>query len=311
MHRFDFAAPSSLQDVFALLEQHGDDARLVAGGTALIIMMKQGLLRPELLVSMGRVPGLNGIEAMALPPPSLPSSIEGATGASPNGGLRIGALATHYEVETSPLVRERCPVLSETLHHVATVRIRNVGTLGGNLAHADPNQDPPVTLIALDASVELASAAGDRVIPVEELFTDYYETVLRPGEMLRAIRVPGLPPRSVAVYRKFLPRTADDYATVAVAARLTFDPSGERCEDVRLALGSVGSTPIRARRAEAVLRGQPLTEDAIRAAAAIVPSEVDPLDDIRGSADYKRDMAEVWTRRALTQAIETRRRQST
>jgi carbon-monoxide dehydrogenase medium subunit len=286
MHRFDFAAPSSLQEVFALLEQHGDDARLVAGGTALVIMMKQGLLRPELLVSLARVPGLSGIEPLA-----------------PDGGLRIGALATHYDVETSPLVRERCPVLSETLHHVATVRIRNVGTLGGNLAHADPNQDPPVTLIALDASVELASSAGERVVPVEDLFADYYETVLQPGEMLRAIRVPALPPHSVAVYRKFLPRTADDYATVAVAARLTLDPSGERCEDVRLALGSVGSTPIRARRAEAALRGQPLTEDAIRAAAAIVPSEVDPVDDVRGSADYKRDMAEVWARRALMQAV--------
>src|SRR5436309_3234572 len=203
--------------------------------------MKQQLVRPGILISLARVPGLRGVEVQ-------------------DSGLRIGALTTHYDVETSPLVREHLPVLADTLRHVATVRIRTVGTLGGNLAHADPNQDPPVTLIALDATLELASAAGDRVVPVEEFFTDYYETVLRPGEVVRAIRVPALPTRSVAVYRKFLPRTADDYATVAVAALLRVDASGERCEDARLALGSVGSTPIRARQAEAALRGQPLTE---------------------------------------------------
>ena len=284
MTPFEFRTPSSLEETFDLLEQYGDDAKLLAGGTALVILMKQRLVRPAALISLSRVPDLSGVVAQ-------------------DGGLRIGALTTHRDAETTPLVRERLPVLAETLRHVATIRIRNVGTLGGNLAHADPNQDPPVTLIALGASVELAARSGERAVPVEEFFTDYYETALRPGEVVRAIDVPGLPPRSGAVYTKFLPRTADDYATVSVAAVVTLDEAGERCRDLRVALGSVGSTPIRARQVEDVLRGQSPTDATIREAAAAVENEVDPISDIRGSADYKRDMAVVWVRRTLEQAF--------
>ena len=284
MAPFEFRTPASLEETFDLLEQYGDDARLLAGGTALVILMKQRLVRPAALISLSRVPDLSG-------------------GVAQDGGLRIGALTTHRDAETTPLVRERLPVLAETLRHVATIRIRNVGTLGGNLAHADPNQDPPVTLIALGASVELAARSGERVVPVEEFFTDYYETALQPGEVVRAIDVPGLPPRSGAVYTKFLPRTADDYATVSVAAVVSLDEAGERCRDLRVALGSVGSTPIRARQVEDVLRGQPPTDATIREAAAAVKNEVDPISDIRGSAEYKRDMAVVWVRRTLEQAF--------
>ena len=237
----------------------------------------------EVLVGLGRVAELRGVEAE-------------------DGGVRIGALTTHREAETSALIRERLPVLADTLRKVATVRIRNVGTLGGNLAHADPSQDPPVTLIALGASVELASASGERVLPLEEFFTDYYETALQPGELVKSIGVPGLPPRSGAVYQKFLPRTADDYATVSVAALVSLDEAGQRCQDLRVALGSVGATPVRARRVEAALRGQPFGVAALREAAALVRSEVDPISDIRGSAEYKRDMAELWVRRTLAQA---------
>ena len=284
MISFEYRVPASLEETFDLLDRHGDDARLIAGGTALVILMKQRLVRPSVLVSLAGVPGLGGVEA-------------------DDGGVRIGALTTHREAETAPLVQERLPVLSETFRKVATVRIRNVGTVGGNLAHADPNQDPPVTLIALGASVELAGRGGERAVPVEEFFTDYYETALQPGEVVRAIRVPGLPPRSGAAHAKFLPRTADDYATVAVAAVVTLDEAGERCQDVRIGLGSVGPTPLRARGVEDALRGQIPTEAAIREAAAGVTSEVDPISDIRGSAEYKRDMAEVWVRRSLQQAF--------
>jgi carbon-monoxide dehydrogenase medium subunit len=304
MHNFDYVAPESLDETFDLLERHGENARLIAGGTALVILMKQRLVQPQLLVSLARVPGLAGIELRSN------TGAPGADGAQPS--VRIGALTTHYEAETSPLVRDRLPVLADTLHHVATVRIRNFGTVGGNLAHADPNQDPPVTLIALGASVELASSHGTRMVPVEELFTDYYETVIGPAEVLTAIHVPADPfgrdaegaahssPAPVSVYRKFLPRTADDYATVAVAATVQLDQAGERCMDVRVALGAVASTPIRARKVADLLRGQAFDEHSIRAAAAAVQDEVDPVTDVRGSADYKRDMAEVWVRRALT-----------
>jgi carbon-monoxide dehydrogenase medium subunit len=284
MTPFEFHTPTTLEETFSLLDQFGDDGRLIAGGTALVILMKQRLVRPTALISLARVPELSGVEAR-------------------NGGVRIGASTTHRQAETSLLVRERLPVLAETLRHVATIRIRNVGTLGGNLAHADPNQDPPVALIALGASVEVASKGGQRTLPIEEFFTDYYETALLPGELVRAIDVPGLPPRRGAAYTKFLPRTADDYATVSVAAVVSLDEAGERCRDLRVALGSVGTTPIRARGVEDVLRGQPPTEATIREAAAAVLSEVDPITDIRGSAEYKRDMAEVWVRRTLQQAL--------
>jgi carbon-monoxide dehydrogenase medium subunit len=212
-------------------------------------------------------------------------------------------LVTHREAEVSPLVGERARVLAETLRHVATIRIRNVGTLGGNLAHADPNQDPPATLIALGAAVELAGRQGTRSVPVDEFFTDYYETALQPGEVVTAIHVPGMAPRSVAAFSKFLPRTADDYATVSAAVVVTPDESGQRCQEVRIGLGSAGSTPLRARQAEDALRGQALTDDNLRAAAAVAKTEVDPISDIRGSAEYKRDMAEVWVRRTLERAL--------
>ncbi len=292
MIRFDYRAPASLDEMFGLLEEYGDEAKLIAGGTALVILMKQRLVRPSVLVSLAGIEALRGIEAA-----------NGDPSAGSGQGLRIGALTTHREAETSELVRDRLPVLADTFRKVATVRIRNVGTVGGNLAHADPAQDPPATLIALGASVELTSASGQRAVPIEDFFTDYYETALQPAEIVRAIRVPSLPGRSGAVFHKFLPRTADDYATVAVATVISLDEAGQACRDVRIGLSAVGSTPVRARQTEAALRGQPLTEERIREAAAVVKSEVDPISDIRGSAEYKRDMAEVWVRRTLQQAV--------
>jgi aerobic carbon-monoxide dehydrogenase medium subunit len=288
MNPFEYVVPTSLPETFALLDRYGEDARLIAGGTALVILMKQRLVRPTALISLGRLPGLDEVR-------------------SQDGSLELGALATHRAVETSTLVRRRAPVLAETFRRVATIRIRNVATVGGSLAHADPNQDPPVTLFALDASVELASAAGSRTVPLTAFFTDYYETALRPGEIVTAVRVPVPAGRVGAVYTKFLPRTADDYATVAVCAVVGLDESGERFADVRVGLGAVGSTPLRATEAEGLLRGQPATADAIRAAAATVKAAVDPISDVRGSAEYKRDMAEVWTRRTLEAALEQAR----
>src|SRR5919201_4056302 len=258
MNSFDYFAPDSLGEVFELLARYGDDAKLIAGGTALVILMRQNLVRPSAVVSLRRLHELGGIDAE-------------------DGGLRIGALVTHREAEVSPLVGERARVLADRLRHVPTIRIRNVGTLGGNLAHADPNQDPPATLIALGASVELASQQGTRSVPVDEFFTDYYETALQPGEVVTAIHVPGLAPRSVGAFSKFLPRTADDYATVSSAVVVTTDESGQRCQEVRIGLGSAGSTPIRARQAEDALRGEVLSDESLRAAAAMAKTEVDPI----------------------------------
>ncbi len=280
---FEYRAPESIEEVWAALDETGDEARLIAGGTALVLLMKQRLVRPALLVSLKRLGALSEIR-------------------NENGALRIGATASHRQVETNQHVRQHFPALAETLRRVATPRVRNQGTLGGNLAHADPNQDPPATLIALDASVRLRSSRGERSVRVDEFFTDYYETALQPGEVLTDILLPLPAAGSGSAFLKFLPRTADDYATVAAAASLRLDNGV--CRDVRLALGSAGPTPVRARAAEAILEGQAPTDSTLRAAAAAVKDEVDPLSDIRGSAEYKREMSEVFAYRALRQALE-------
>ena len=283
---FEFHSPTSLEEAFALLETYGDDARVMAGGTALVLQMKQRLAQPEHVINLRRVPGLDRI----------------AESTDDSGGVRIGALCTQRQVETSPLLREKIPLVPETFRRIATPRIRHMATIGGGLVHGDPSQDPPPTLIALGASVVLTSASGQRVVPVEELFIDYYETDVHPGEILTSVLVPPAPAGSGAAYLKFLPRTADDYATVSVAAVVT-PGEGNICQEARIALGSVGVTPVHATEAEDLLRGRPLTEENIRAAAAAVKNAVDPLDDYRGSAEYKRDMAEVFTRRAIQQAL--------
>jgi aerobic carbon-monoxide dehydrogenase medium subunit len=288
---FEYRTPKSLKEVHSTLKEFGSDAKLIAGGTSLVIMMRQRLVRPNCLVSLRSVRGLNSIEIH-------------------DGGTRIGGLATHREVESSSLLRRRLPLLAETYHHVATVRIRNMATVGGGLAHADPNQDPPPTLIALGATVKATSADGSRVIPLDEFFTDSYEAVFEPDEIVTEVFIPKMAPNSAGAYLKFLPRTADDYATVSAAAVLTLDKTRKTINDVRIALGSVGVTPIRATAAEAVLRGQPLKSEAFAEAGEKAKEAVDPVSDFRGSAAYKKEMAGVFVRRALEKALATLRQQS-
>ncbi|MEC7749435.1 MAG: xanthine dehydrogenase family protein subunit M [Chloroflexota bacterium] len=280
---FEYHAPTSLDQVFDLLEKYGDDSRVMAGGTALVIQMKQRLSQPGHVIGMRRVGSLNAIE-------STPE------------GLRIGALCTQRQIENSELVGKEVPLVADTFRKVATPRIRNMATIGGGLVNGDPNQDPPPSLIALGASAVMTSKSGDRVVLLEEFFIDYYETDVQPGEILTNVMVPHAPAGSGSVYLKFLPRTADDYGTVNVAAVVSKEQDG-MCKDVRIVLGAAGVTPIRAKDAEDALRGKPLTDENIRAAAVLVKDAVDPLEDFRGSADYKTDMAEVFARRAVEQAM--------
>lgn len=283
MHPFVYQTPETLDEALTLLHGHGEDAKVLAGGTALIIMLKQRLVLPEVLMSLHRLQGLDRVEVA-------------------DGALRLGGLLTHRAVELSPLVRTRLPVLADTFRHVATIRIRNVATVGGGLAHADPNQDPPVALLALDAQVQLTSVRGQRSVVLEQFFTDYYTTVLEPDEILTEVRVPLPQPHTSSVYLKFLPRTADDYATVGVAASVRLDPTTRACADCRIAMGCVGLTPLRARQAEDIVRGQQFSDALLHEAGAAAQQATDPLSDVRGSAAYKRSMAGVFVRRALTQA---------
>ena len=285
MNAFDYRAPRTVDEALTILREYGEEARVIAGGTALVTLMRQHLVRPSCLVSLRDVQGMDRIETS-------------------NGSLRVGGLVTLRELEVAPVVRERLPVLAETCRRVATVRIRHMATIGGALAHADPNQDPPVTLIALGARVETRRASGGREVPLDEFFRDYYETVLEPGELVTGLTVPLPTAGSGTAFVKFLPRTADDYATVVAAATVTLERDGQRCRNVRIALGAVGATPLRARAAEAIVTGERLDEDVRRAAGEAVKAEVDPLTDHRGSAAYKREMSAVMVSRALAYATE-------
>jgi carbon-monoxide dehydrogenase medium subunit len=279
----DYIAPTTLAEVFDALDRYGEDARLLAGGTGLVNLMKQRLVQPACLINLAGLAEYSKVRPEAT-------------------ALTIGALVTQRHMETSAVIRDFCPLLADTYHTVGTVRIRNAATVGGGVAHGDPSQDPPVSLSVLGARVRLASRGGVREVALGDFLKDYYETDVRPGEVVTEVVAPATPARSGAVYMKFLPRTADDYATVSVAALVTLSDDGTTCREARIALGAVAPTVVRATAAEAALKGQALTDEAIRAAAATVPAAVDPLSDYRGSAEYKRDMTEVFARRALTEA---------
>jgi carbon-monoxide dehydrogenase medium subunit len=283
MQPFEYREPATVDEALDLLSQRGEDAKVIAGGTALVIMLKQRLLAPPCLVSLRRIGALRG------------ARVSGES-------LHLGALETHRAIETSPLVNAIHATMAQTYGHVATIRVRNMATVGGSLAHADPSQDPPVTLMALNGRVRLLARSGSREVPLEEFFKDYYETVTRPDELLTEVLVPLMPADSGASYIKFLPRTMDDYATVGVAAWVSVDPQTGKCRECRVAMGCVASTPVRARSAEALLRGQLLTAELLREAGRAAEDATDPISDARGSAEYKRAMAGVFTRRALQQA---------
>ena len=279
MRPFEYLEPETLDEALALLAEDPDETLVMAGGTALVILMKQELIRPARVIGLRRIAQLRDI---------------GAT----EPGLALGALATHGALARSAEVRAHAAALAATFAAVATVRIREQATLGGNLAHADPAQDPPVTLLALDGVTVVRSKAGSRRISLDALFVDVFETSLEPDELLLRVELPPLPRGVRATYQKFLPGTLDDYATVSVAAVVATGQDGV-CTHARIALGAAGPIPLRARDAERSLMGRRLDDAAIREAAALAAAATDPIDDLRGSAEYKRAMAAVWTERAL------------
>ena len=283
MIRFDYQEPATLKRVFSLLDKHGDDARVIAGGTSLIIMMRQRLLMPKVVISLAGIPKFDKITYNA------------------KDGLRIGAGARHRDIELAPAVQKHYPLLHETFRKVAQPRIRNMGTVGGNLAGGDPLTDPGASLIALDAELTLTSNKEHRTLRVEEFFVDYYQTALEPGELLTEIHVP--PPQRLGwSHIKFTPRSIEDFATVGVA--ITLQARNGTCEDVRLGLNSVASTIVRAKKAEAILRGNPIDDPTLRKMGEIAATECDPIDDNRGSAEYKREMVKVLVRRAAQEALQ-------
>jgi carbon-monoxide dehydrogenase medium subunit len=283
MNRFDYLEPTTLNKALALMETHGEDGRVIAGGTSLLIMMRQRLLMPKTVISLARIPKFDTIRFNA------------------KTGLRIGAGARHRDIELSAVIKKHYPILHETFHNVAQPRIRNMGTIGGNLAAGDPLTDPGASLIALDAEVVLTSCGGQRTVKLDEFFIDYYQTALNPGELLTEIRVPP-PSRKGWSHIKFTPRSVEDFATVGVA--ITLSAKNGICEDVRVGLNSVASTIIHAKQAEEILRGKKINDDLLRQMGEVAASETDPVDDNRGSAEYKREMVKVLVHRAAKEALQ-------
>ena len=279
MRPFDYVEPETLEEALEILAGDPDNTLVMAGGTSLVILMKQDLVRPERVLGLRRIAELRDI------------------GAS-DAGVALGALATLGALARSQRVRGHTVALASTFAAVGTVRIREQATLGGNLAHADPAQDPPVTLLALDGVAVAKSRFAERRIPLDGLFTDLFETSLERGELLLRVELPPLPKGARATYKKFLPATLDDYATISVAAVIATDANAS-VTHARIALGGAGPVPLRARDAERSLAGRRLDDAAIREAAALAAAATDPIEDLRGSAAYKRAMAEVWTERAL------------
>jgi aerobic carbon-monoxide dehydrogenase medium subunit len=280
-----FLRPSSVEEAVQMLDEHGDDAKVVAGSTALTIMLRNRLIDPGVLVSIGRIPGMSDITA-------------------DDGHLTLGALATHRDVELSPIARAQIPVLADTFHRVANVRVRNVATVGGVVAEADYASDPPAVFLALDAEIEAQGPDGKRSIPVADFFLSFYTTALEPNEIVTAVRVPVPQPGTHAVYEKFVTRSSEDRPCVGVLASIRFSADAHTVADVRVAVGAASETPQRFPDLEATAVGNEMTEDVARSIADGYAQRIDTLDDMRGSAWYRTEMVRVWVRRALMRALE-------
>ena len=282
MRRFEYLEPATLDEAVALLGRFGGRANLLAGGTDLLVEVKESIRAPDYLIDIKRIPGMDRL------------SFE------PRDGLRIGAQVSARELEIAPVVRQHYAGLLQALRELGSIQVRNRATLAGNICRASPSADTLPPLIADGASLRLYGAQGERTVLMEEFFTGPGRTVLGAGELLTEIRVPAPAPHTGKHYIKHGRRKAMELATVGVAVCLTMD--GKTCREIRIALGAVAPTPIRARNAEKVLYGQILNNNLIEKAADAAMSESRPISNVRGSADYRKEMVRVLTRRAVEEA---------
>jgi carbon-monoxide dehydrogenase medium subunit len=283
VRRFDLVLPESVEECVRVLSQRGPDAKLVAGGTDLLPQMKTGVLKPASVVD------LSGVEPLRRLQPA------------DNGGLRVGASVTARTLERDPGVRSRYPALAESAALVGSVQIRNLATVGGNLCNAAPSADMAPPLVALEAEAVIAGPRGTRRVPLASFFVGVRRTVLGPDELLVELVVPAPGPRSGGSYRRHTPRRELDIAVVGVASQLTLTDGV--CRQARIALAAVAPTPIRATAAEQALEGRPLTAEQIERAATLAVEAARPISDQRGSADFRRHLVRVLTRRTLTTAL--------
>ncbi len=286
MRQFAYHQPATVGEVCILLEKLGDEASVLAGGTDLLPRMKDGVITRKHLISLKNIPQLRGIQL--------------------NGdSLAIGALTTVTELVSSALVKEKIPLLSQAAELLASVHIRNVATVGGNLCNAAPSADLAPPLLALNARVRITGSGGERVVSLKEFFTGPGKTTLAKGEILKGLEVPIPTGKSRGWYSKYSLRRAMDIAVVGVAVLLTLEQSGERCQDARIALGAVAPTPFRVQEAEKVLTaGEALSVGLAERIGELAAAEARPISDVRSSAEYRRKMVKVQVKRAIIKAWE-------
>jgi len=280
--KFEYLTPKTIEEAVSLLSEHNGAARPMAGGTDLLLKMKRWEIFPPYLVGLKNISGLGYIEF---------DDVQ---------GLRIGPLATLHAMETSSLVREKYPILSNAASTIGSLQIRNLGTVVGNVCNALPSADMLPGLIVLGAKIKVVSRKGEKKVAIEDFITGPGQTILANDEIATEVQVPPLLPRSGGVYIKHALREAMDLAIVSVATLMTLD--GEICNEVKICLGTVGPTPIRAMKAEQILRGKPFSDEGIRQASEMASEEAQPRSTMRGSAEYRKEMVKVLTARALNRA---------
>ena len=279
---FQYFAPSSVAEATALLSRYRDEAKVLAGGHSLLPLMKLRLLEPKYLIDIGRIEDLAYIREA-------------------DGGLAIGAMTTYWMLESSDLVRRRAPSLVEAVERVADVQVRNMGTIGGSLAHADPAGDLPAVILVLNGQLTANTRRASRTIGIDRFFVDLLTTALRPTEILTEIRIPSLAPRTGTSYQKF-DNKASHYAVVGVAAVVTLDSDGV-CQQARVAVTGAGPKAVRARRSELILRGKRPDDAVIRRAASRAGAGIDFLEDIHASTEYRAHLTAVFAERAIREAV--------
>jgi carbon-monoxide dehydrogenase medium subunit len=284
---FDYLAPKTVTEALSLLSKYKDDAKIIAGGQSMLVVMRQRLLAPEYVID---IKGLKDLEYIKY---------------DEKQGLKIGALTIHRDIEKSPVIKEHFGVLSEMEGNLATIQTRNWGTIGGNLCHGDPAGDPAPVLIALKAKLKLVSSAGERVIDTEEFSEDYLEVALKPGEMLAEIQIPTPAPHTGTAYEKLMVMKGD-MGVVGAAVSVTLDAKGG-CQDARIALSNCSSIPLRAKKAEKVLIGKTINDALLAEAGEVASTEADPPADVHGSVGYRREMIKVFVKRVAQIALEKAR----
>ena len=282
--KFKHLEPKTIEEAIFLLSRHKEAAKVIAGGTDLITQLKKGAELPRYIINIKGIPDQDSITY------------------DEREGLRIGALATIHSIEVSPVIRQKFGVLAQAASELGTPQVRNRATIGGNLCNAAPSAETAPALIVLEARLKIAGAGGERTVPIEDFFTGPGQTMLHPDEILSEIQVPNPPPRSGGVYLKQTVRKALDLATVGVAVITRLD--GDIIRDVKIALGAVAPTPMRARKAETLIREQKLDDALLDEAGLVASGEASPIDDVRSSAEYRKKIIRDLVRRAIRQAVE-------